>query len=336
MQVLVTGGLGYIGSHVVVQLCLNNISCVILDNESNSSRNVLAAIKKITGQDVTYYSQDLQDEILLRHVFENHHFTHVIHLAGHKSVSESVEMPLDYYTNNIGCTLTLLRVMREKQVKNLIFSSSATVYAPKNNSAVLETDALAPSSPYGQTKFMIEQIISDLGRSDSSWSITILRYFNPIGGHPSGLLGDNPTKPNNLAPVLSQVAICKKPFLTIFGDDYKTDDGTCERDYVHVMDIANGHVCALKAKNALNIYNLGTGKPTSVFDLLHAFEKACGFPIPYKIGTRRSGDIDSVYADVSLAARELQWLPSKTLADMCSDAWNFTIKNTLNETKEKG
>ena len=329
MGVLVTGGCGYIGSHTVVDLLNEGYEVVIVDNLSNSKKEVLDYIKKITNKEVTFYEYDLCDKEKLESVFEKEKIDSVIHFAGLKAVGESVEKPLEYYENNLISTLNLLDCMRKYEVYKIVFSSSATVYGNPKSLPIYEDFPLSTTNPYGSTKLMIEMILKDLYKADSRFDITILRYFNPIGAHKSGLLGEDPNGiPNNLMPYIVKVATHELPVLSIFGDDYNTVDGTGVRDYIHVCDLSYGHVLSLKnKKTGLKIYNLGTGKGTSVLELVSMFEKVNKVPVNKKIVGRREGDIDACYAANDLAKEELGFNPKYTLEDMCLDSYQFVIKS---------
>ena len=329
MRVLVTGGCGYIGSHTVVDLLNEGYEVVIVDNLSNSKKEVLDYIKKITNKEVTFYEYDLCDKEKLESVFEKEKIDSVIHFAGLKAVGESVEKPLEYYENNLISTLNLLDCMRKYEVYKIVFSSSATVYGNPKSLPIYEDFPLSTTNPYGSTKLMIEMILKDLYKADSRFDITILRYFNPIGAHKSGLLGEDPNGiPNNLMPYIVKVATHELPVLSIFGDDYNTVDGTGVRDYIHVCDLSYGHVLSLKnKKTGLKIYNLGTGKGTSVLELVSMFEKVNKVPVNKKIVGRREGDIDACYAANDLAKEELGFNPKYTLEDMCLDSYQFVIKS---------
>lgn len=327
MKVLVTGGLGYIGSHTVVELSKNGFECIIIDNLSNASNNVLIEIEDICKKKIEFWPIDLLNKDELAPVFDTHQFHAVIHFAGLKSPGESVLEPLKYYDENLGTTINLLKEMQRKNIKKLVFSSSATVYGDLTIPPVTEEAPTSVLNPYGRSKLMIEEILQDLSNSDPEWSITMLRYFNPTGAHPSGRIGEKPNGiPNNLMPYITQVAGGEREYLNIFGDDYTTHDGTGIRDYIHVMDLANGH---LKALNYLNnhlgahVFNLGTGKGYSVLDLVKTFEKVNNIKIPYKIIERRPGDIAVSYADVSKAEKELKWKAECGLKEMCEDAWRW-------------
>lgn len=334
LSILVTGGCGYIGSHTIIALLEKGHTIHIIDNLSNSSVLVLDRIRMIVGEEsfsrIHFYQHDLMDKKALVHIFENKTIDTVIHFAGLKSVGESVKNPLVYYNNNILGTIILLEVMKEYGCKKLVFSSSATVYGDPQRIPVEETCLTRVTNPYGRTKLMIEEMLSDLQSSDPEWHICILRYFNPIGAHPSGLIGEDPKGiPNNIMPYLQQVAVGKREFVTIFGNDYPTIDGTGVRDYIHVVDLAQGHVCAMEyiQRGLSGTFNLGTGKGTSVLELLFALEKVSGKTIPYRIGERRKGDIATVYANPSHANKELGWTSSKSIEDMCKDAWRWQERN---------
>lgn len=320
MAILVTGGAGYIGSHTCVQLLEAGYEIVVADNLSNSKETAVQYIKDISGKDFSFYPYDLTDLGLVEDIFSREAIDAVIHFAGYKAVGESVEKPLLYYGNNIATTLNLLHVMGERGVRNFIFSSSATVYGNPETLPIQEDSRLTATNPYGHTKLMIEQILNDLYLSDKEWNITLLRYFNPIGGHPSGLLADDPKGiPNNLMPYILRVHEGELSHLNVFGNDYDTCDGTGVRDYIHVIDLAEGHVAALgKMKTTgVHVFNLGTGIGYSVLQVVHAFEEMNNCQIPYKIAPRRPGDIAACYADASKAERELDWKASRGLAEMC-------------------
>ncbi len=331
MAILVTGGAGYIGSHTCVELLNAGHEIVVLDNFLNSSNESLSRVKEITGKDFPFYEVDLLDKDRLDRVFQEHRIEAVIHFAGLKAVGESVEKPLYYYHNNISGTLYLVEVMHKHGVKNIVFSSSATVYGLPESVPISESFPLSATNPYGQTKLMIEQILRDVQVSDPEWSISLLRYFNPIGAHESGRIGEDPNGiPNNLMPYITQVAVGKLPQLQVFGDDYNTVDGTGVRDYIHVVDLAKGHLKALE--NVLQIkgveaYNLGTGKGYSVLEMVKAFEKASGKDVPYNIVERRAGDIGECYADPTKAKEDLGWVAEKGLEEMCLDSWRWQKNN---------
>ncbi|QDP01785.1 UDP-glucose 4-epimerase GalE [Thalassotalea sp. PS06] len=331
MSLLITGGTGYIGSHTVVELIKADKEVVIVDNLSNSSTLVLDRIEQITGVKPTFIKADICDEAAMRQVFTDHNIDGVIHFAGLKAVGESNEIPLSYYQNNVAGTLVLLQVMAEFDVKNMVFSSSATVYGEHNVSPLLETMPTSATNPYGQTKLMIEHILFDLAKSDPAWSIISLRYFNPIGAHESGLIGENPNGiPNNLLPYVAQVAVGRLQQLQVFGDDYDTVDGTGVRDYIHVVDLALGHlkaVDALAQNPGCTAINLGTGNGTSVLQIVEQFKAISGVDIPYQIVARRPGDIATVFANANLAAEKLQWQAERGLKEMIQDTWNWQSKN---------
>ncbi len=332
MRVLVTGGTGFIGSETVIELLQNGHEAVIVDNLSNSKKEVIDRIGEITGKRPSFYQVDCCDYLAFKKVFEENRFEAVIHFAGLKAVGESVSKPIEYYSNNLISTCNLLRLMKEYGVKKLVFSSSATVYGTPKRVPLYETDPVeSATNPYGETKVMIERIIEDACKADSSFNAALLRYFNPIGAHPSGLLGEDPNGiPNNLLPFVSQVAIGKLPCLKVFGDDYPTVDGTGVRDYIHVLDLAKGHVLTLnklRENPGLVVYNLGTGKGTSVLELVKAFEEANGVKIPYVIAPRRPGDIAENYANCDKAKRELGFEAKLSVKDACLDAYNFQRKN---------
>lgn len=325
--ILVTGGTGYIGSHTCVELLESGHDVVVLDNLRNSSAKSLAVVQSLTGRKVTFYEGDIRDESFLRQLFQTETIDHVIHFAGLKAVGESSQIPLDYYDNNIAGTVTLLRVMAEQNCKNIIFSSSATVYGTPEIVPITETSPLSATNPYGRTKLMLEEVLTDLSKSDQNWNIVLLRYFNPIGAHVSGDLGEDPRGiPNNLLPYVTQVAVGKLAQVSVFGDDYDTVDGTGVRDYIHVVDLAKGHVAALKRLEpgtGLSIYNLGTGQGYSVLEIIEHMSATVGQPIPYQIVERRPGDIATCYAQVDKAARELGWRAEFGIERMCQDAWRW-------------
>ncbi|MBP6171455.1 MAG: UDP-glucose 4-epimerase GalE [Streptococcus sp.] len=331
MSILVTGGAGYIGSHTVVELIKLGKEVVIVDNLSNSSILVLDRIEEITGKRPTFYELDVADKAALRSVFEKESIEAAIHFAGYKAVGESVEKPVMYYENNIMSTLSLVEVMAEFGVKKIVFSSSATVYGLNNPSPLVENMPTSATNPYGYTKVMLEQILRDLEVSDKEWSVALLRYFNPIGAHESGLIGEDPAGiPNNLMPFIAQVAVGKRAELSVFGNDYDTVDGTGVRDYIHVVDLALGHIKALEKisdTTGVYTYNLGSGQGTSVLELVQAFEKVNGVKVPYKIVDRRPGDVATCYANADKALAELNWKTEKTIEDMCRDTWNWQSKN---------
>lgn len=332
MNVLITGGAGYIGSHTCVELLEHGCGIVAMDNYCNSSPDVIRRIQAIAGKTFPVYRCDMLDEAALEKIFRENSIDAVIHFAGLKAVGESVEKPLEYYRNNVTGTLNLLFLMRRYGVRKMVFSSSATVYGMNNRAPFTEDMPLSTTNPYGTTKLMIETILRDLCRAEKGWKVALLRYFNPIGAHPSGEIGENPNGiPNNLMPYIMKVAVGKLPYLRVFGDDYPTPDGTGVRDYIHVCDLAAGHLKALQKLDSLDgarAFNLGTGKGSSVLDVVHAFEKASGVKIPYKITPRRPGDIATCYADCTRAKNELGWQAKYTLGDMCRDSWNFIRKNS--------
>ncbi len=332
MRILVTGGAGYIGSHTCVELLNEGYDVVIVDNLYNSSKKAEDRIEKITGKNVTFYEADVLDKKELNHIFDEEDIDAVIHFAGLKAVGESVHKPLEYYHNNITGTLNLCDAMRSHDVKKIIFSSSATVYGdPAQIPITEECPKGTPTNPYGWTKWMLEQILTDIHTADPEWKVILLRYFNPIGAHKSGLIGEDPKGiPNNLIPYVAQVAIGKLKSVGVFGDDYDTPDGTGVRDYIHVVDLAKGHVKAiekLKDQEEVGIYNLGTGKGYSVLQVIRAFEKACGHEIPYEIKPRRAGDIATCYSACDKAKEDLGWEAEYDIEQMCADSWNWQTKN---------
>ena len=331
MKVLVTGGCGYIGSHTCVELLENGYDVIVIDNLSNSKKDVIDKIEKITDKKIAFYEGDVQDKILLEKIFSGNEIAAVIHFAGYKAVGESVKKPLMYYRNNIDSTLTLLETMNKYNVKNLVFSSSATVYGtPKNLPIKEDFEVGHATNPYGETKIMIENILKDVYISDHDWNIAVLRYFNPIGAHKSGLIGENPNGiPNNLMPYIVKVATHELKELSIFGDDYDTKDGTGVRDYIHVVDLAKGHIKALEwvfKDNGIDYFNLGTGNGYSVLELVNAFRKYNNVEVPYKIVSRREGDIASCYADASYAKEKLGWSCIYGIENMVKDSYNFVNK----------
>ncbi len=331
MSLLITGGTGFIGSHTVVELLALDKDIIIVDNLANSSTLVLDRIKQITGKSVTFIKADICDRDAMQQVFSQHNIEAVVHFAGLKAVGESSTIPLSYYHNNVAGSITLLQVMAEHGVKNLVFSSSATVYGENNPSPLDETMPTSATNPYGQTKLMIENILFDLAKSDDEWSIACLRYFNPIGAHESGLIGENPNGiPNNLLPYVSQVAVGRLAQLQVFGADYPTTDGTGVRDYIHVVDLAQGHVKALEKLNEIKgcvPINLGTGNGTSVLEIVNTFKEISGQEIPFKIVPRRAGDIATVYADASVANNLLNWHAKRDLSTMITDTWRWQSQN---------
>ena len=334
MKILVTGGLGFIGSHTCVELLNSGYEVVIVDNLSNSNIDVLDKIEKITSKRPKFYEIDVCDKEKVKKVFRENKIDAIIHFAGYKAVGESVREPLKYYRNNLDSTLTLLEVMEEENCHNFVFSSSATVYGSPKELPIKEDFPLSTTNPYGTTKLMIERILADLSKADKEMSIIVLRYFNPIGAHKSGLLGENPKGiPNNLMPYIVRVATKELEMLSVFGDDYDTHDGTGVRDYIHVVDLAKGHIKALeKCVNfkGIEYYNLGTGKGYSVLDLVKTFEKVNKVKVPYKIVDRRPGDIDACYADPSKAYKEIGFKAEYGIEDMCRDSYNYILKNKSN------
>ena len=332
MKVLVTGGAGYIGSHTCVELIESGYTPIVVDNLCNSSAKSLQRVEEITGQPVTFYEGDVCDEALLNRVLDEHEVICAIHFAGLKAVGESVSMPLEYYRNNLLSTLTLCKVLGEHNVKKIIFSSSATVYSGDNEMPLRETSKTGNcTNPYGWTKYMGEQILRDIAKADGEWSVVNLRYFNPVGAHKSGLIGEPPNGiPNNLMPFISQTAIGKRHHLGVFGNDYPTHDGTGVRDYIHVVDLARGHVAAIKyllSNTGEGVFNLGTGTGYSVLDMVKAFEEANGVAVPYEIAPRRPGDLATCYADPAKSREVLNWTAQFNQNDMCRDTWNWQSKN---------
>ena len=330
MKILVTGGTGFIGSHTCVELLDSGYDVIIIDNLSNSKKEVVGYIEKITGKKVPFYEEDVCDKDALRKIFEEHKIDAIIHFAGFKAVGESVEKPLIYYRNNLDSTLSLLEVANEFKVKKIVFSSSATVYGKPKSLPIKEDFPLSTTNPYGTTKLVIEGILRDLYKSDNNWSIAILRYFNPIGAHKSGLIGENPNGiPNNLMPYIIKVATGELKSLGVFGNDYDTHDGTGVRDYIHVVDLAKGHVKAIEkviADTGCDAYNLGTGNGYSVLDLVNTFMRVNNVDVKYEIKERRAGDIDACYADPNYAYEKLGWKAEKGIEEMCIDAYNFIKK----------
>ena len=331
MNILVTGGAGYIGSHTCVQLLEAGYDVTVVDNLCNSSEEALKRVEQITGKPLKFYKIDMVNKPDLRKVFEENTFDAAIHFAGLKAVGESVQMPLSYYHNNLYSTINLCELMSEFGTKKLVFSSSATVYGKPKSVPISEDFDLSCTNPYGRTKLMIEEILRDICTADPEWDVALLRYFNPVGAHESGLIGEDPQGiPNNLMPYITQVAVGKRDYIHVFGNDYDTPDGTGVRDYIHVVDLADGHLRALKklfSKSGIVAYNLGTGTGYSVLDMINAFSKACGRELPYKIEARRPGDIDACYADPALAQKELGFFAKKTLNDMCADSWRWQQQN---------
>jgi UDP-glucose-4-epimerase len=331
MTILVTGGTGYIGSHTVVELLNSGYDVVIADNFCNSHPKVLERIAELTGKKPAFYEVDIRDALALQNIFEKHNIKSVIHFAGLKAVGESTRLPLKYYQNNIAATLTLCDVMQQAEVFDLVFSSSATVYGDPLSVPINEKFPLSATNPYGRSKLMVEEILRDVAKAEPRWGIVLLRYFNPVGAHASGLMGEDPNGiPNNLLPFISQVAIGRRSELSVFGNDYPTPDGTGVRDYIHVVDLAVGHIKAIeriKRERGVLIYNLGTGKGYSVLDMIHAFEKASGIKIAYKIVERRPGDIAECWSDPAYAAKDLGWEAKRSLDDMMQDTWCWQSKN---------
>ena len=332
MNVLVTGGAGYIGSHTCIELLESGYGVIVIDNLCNSNPKSLDRVKSLTGKEVKFYEGDVRDEALLRKIFAENEIGCCIHFAGLKAVGESVAMPWKYYDNNLNSTLVLTKVMEDVGMKNIIFSSSATVYSGDNVMPLREDSKTGNcTNPYGWTKYMTEQILSGMATADKEWGIVLLRYFNPIGAHASGLIGEDPRGiPNNLMPYISQVAIGRREFLRVYGNDYDTPDGTGVRDYIHVVDLAKGHVAAVKyleAHNGCEVFNLGTGCGYSVLDMVNAFQKVNGVPVPYKIVDRRPGDLAVCYAEPTKSAEVLGWKAQHGLEDMVRDAWNWQSKN---------
>ncbi|MDC9593336.1 UDP-glucose 4-epimerase GalE [Xenorhabdus sp. IM139775] len=332
MEILVTGGMGYIGSHTCVQMLEAGMTPIIIDNLCNANREVLARIEALTGVQPLFYEGDIRDEAFLDAIFSRHQIQSVIHFAGLKAVGESVAKPIEYYDNNVNGTLVLVRSMRKAGVKSLIFSSSATVYGDPDVVPITEQSTVGQTTnPYGTSKYMVERCLSDLHHAEKDWSVVLLRYFNPVGAHPSGTMGEDPQGiPNNLLPYIAQVAVGRREKLSVYGNDYPTPDGTGVRDYIHVMDLADGHVAALNAvgkQSGLHIYNLGTGKGTSVLEMVDAFSDACGKPVPYEICPRRPGDIAECWSSPEKAERELGWKANRTVVDMTADAWRWQSQN---------
>jgi UDP-glucose 4-epimerase len=331
MHILVTGGAGYIGSHTCVELLASGHDVTVLDNLSNSSEKALERVRTISGRGAGFVRADLRDADALRALFAAQRFDAVIHFAGLKAVGESVQLPLRYYDNNVTGTLRLLEAMAEAGLRRLVFSSSATVYGDPASVPIREDFPLSATNPYGRTKLFIEEILRDQHRADPRWDIVLLRYFNPVGAHPSGLIGEDPAGiPNNLLPYISQVAVGKLAQLNVWGDDYPTPDGTGVRDYIHVVDLALGHLAALELpapEGAVRVFNLGTGRGYSVLDMIGAFQAACGRPIPYRVAPRRAGDVATCYADPSSAAAGLGWRATRGIEAMCADAWRWQSAN---------
>lgn len=332
MSILITGGAGYIGSHTCLELLNADYDVVVVDNLCNSHEMALHRVASLTGRQPAFYPVDIRDKESLRRVFTEHTIEAVIHFAGLKAVGESTQIPLVYFDNNVGGTVKLLEVMEEFDVRHLVFSSSATVYGDPHEVPIKENFPVGHvTNPYGRSKYMVEEILRDTAASDERWNFSILRYFNPVGAHESGMIGEDPSGiPNNLMPYIAQVAVGKLQQLNVFGDDYPTHDGTGVRDYIHVVDLALGHLAALKTHwedRGVHIYNLGTGKGSSVLDMLHAFEKACGKQLPYQIRPRRPGDIARCYADPGYAEQKLGWKATRTVEDMTKDTWRWQSEN---------
>ncbi len=338
MNILVTGGAGYIGSHTCLELLQSGYGVVVVDNLCNSSAESLARVRNLTGKELRFYEGDVRDEALLTRIFREHKIDCVIHFAGLKAVGESVAKPWEYYDNNLNSTLVLTKVIRENGCKRIIFSSSATVYTATGEMPLRETSRTGGcTNPYGWTKYMTEQILSGIAHADEDWSVCLLRYFNPIGAHESGMLGEDPRGiPNNLMPYITQVAVGRREKLSVFGDDYDTPDGTGVRDYIHVVDLAKGHVAAVKftcEHHGCEVFNLGTGHGVSVLEMVRTFEQVNGVKIPYVVTPRRAGDIATCYADPAKSNAVLGWHAEKTLADMCRDSWNWQKKNPTGYAK---
>ena len=334
MNILVTGGAGYIGSHTCIELMANGYDVIVVDNLCNSNPKSLDRVEQLAGKKPKFYEGDVRDEALMRKIFAENEISAVIHFAGLKAVGESVAQPWRYYDNNLNSTLVLTKAMEEAGCKRIIFSSSATVYSGDNEMPLRETSRTGNcTNPYGWTKYMTEQILSGMAHADKEWSIVLLRYFNPVGAHASGLIGEDPRGiPNNLMPFISQVAVGRREKLSVFGNDYDTHDGTGVRDYIHVVDLAKGHVAAVKyaVENlGCEVFNLGTGTGYSVLDMVKAFEKANGVKVPYQIVDRRPGDLATCYADPTKSLEKLGWKAEKTLVDMCRDSWNRQSKNPM-------
>ena len=334
MNVLVTGGAGYIGSHTCIELLEDGYGVIVIDNLCNSNPESLNRVQELTGKTLKFYKGDVRDEALLKKIFTENEIGCVIHFAGLKAVGESVAMPWEYYDNNLNSTLVLTKVMKEAGMKNIIFSSSATVYTADNEMPLKETSRTGNcTNPYGWTKYMTEQILSGMANADKEWGIVLLRYFNPIGAHKSGRIGEDPRGiPNNLMPYITQVAVGRRERLSVFGNDYDTPDGTGVRDYIHVVDLAKGHVAAVKyvtAHDGCDVFNLGTGTGYSVLDMVKTFQEVNNVPVPYEIVGRRPGDLATCDADPAKSAEKLGWKAEKTLADMCRDSWNWQSKNPM-------
>ncbi len=334
MNILVTGGAGYIGSHTCIELIRSGYDVIVVDNLCNANPKSLERVEMLAGKKVKFYEGDVRDEALMRRVFAENEIAAVIHFAGLKAVGESVAQPWRYYDNNLNSTLVLTKAMEEAGCKKIIFSSSATVYSGDNEMPLRENSRTGNcTNPYGWTKYMTEQILSGMAHADKDWSIVLLRYFNPIGAHESGMIGEDPRGiPNNLMPYITQVAIGRREKLSVFGNDYDTPDGTGVRDYIHVVDLAKGHVAAIRyamENLGCEVFNLGTGIGYSVLDMVHSFEKANNVPVPYQIVDRRPGDLATCYADPAKSAEKLHWKAEKNLEDMCRDSWNWQSKNPM-------
>lgn len=331
MKILVTGGAGYIGSHTCVELLNAGYDVVVVDNLCNSSSESIKRVEEITGKAITFYKADINDRDKMNQIFDENDINSVIHFAGLKAVGESCQKPLEYFMNNISGTLVLLDVMRNHNVKNIVFSSSATVYGSPKTVPIKEDFPLSVTNPYGRTKLMLEEILQDVYKADNDWNVILLRYFNPIGAHSSGRIGEDPYGiPNNLLPFITKVAIGELPELSVFGNDYPTEDGTCVRDYIHVVDLAAGHVKAIEKLSenpGVKIYNLGTGNGYSVLEVINSFVKASGKDVPYKFAARRDGDVPVCYADSTKAKEELGWTAQHGIEEMCLDSWNWQKNN---------
>lgn len=336
--ILVTGATGYIASHTILELLEDGYEVIGIDNLANSKKQVITRLISISDRSLTFRTMDIRDYDGLDALFSTYPICSVIHFAGYKAVGESVQNPMLYYSNNLKGSITLLEVMNKHNVKDLIFSSSCTVYGNAGSCPITEESPLDPTSPYGRTKLYVEQMLKDLSVSDESWKITSLRYFNPIGAHSSGMIGEDPSGiPNNLLPYITQVALGKRDYLSVFGGDYNTEDGTCVRDYIHVVDLAKGHIAALESMNrqGYDVINLGTGKGYSVLDVIKTFERVSGITIPYKIVDRREGDAEKVFADPAKAYQDLYWKAEADLEDMCKDTWLWQLQNPEGFTTQK-
>lgn len=336
--VLVTGATGYLASHTIVELLNNGYEVIGIDNLASSKKSVISRIIRLTDRSLIFRNVDIRNREKLEEIFDSYQIQSVIHFAGYKAVGESVQNPMLYYSNNLAGSITLFDVMNQKNVKSLVFSSSCTVYGDSESCPVTEENELSPTNPYGRTKFYTEQVLKDLSNSDSEWQITCLRYFNPIGAHPSGKLGEDPLGiPNNLFPFITQTAIGNREKLQVFGGDYSTEDGTCVRDYIHVCDLALGHIAAMESIESSNfeVINLGTGKGYSVLEVISTFEKVTGYKVPYEIVDRRAGDAAEVYANPQKAYDRLYWKSERSLEDMCKDAWKWQQNSDIEEMKSK-